>query len=113
VGVTGIALGVGGREDGVDEHEGADDLGGEAGALGVAVAELVGAAAVAHVVGALEALDEPHAADGAQALRDDVEQRADQGHLPRQEQTEGHGRVDVPTCIVSVSVCVCVTHTIQ
>nr|ACR37658.1 unknown [Zea mays] len=97
VGVTGTALGVGGGEDGVDEHEGADDLGGEAGALGVAVAELVGAAAVAHVVGALEALDEADAADGAQALRDDVEQGADEGHLPRQEQAEGHGRVDVPT----------------
>uniref|UniRef100_A0A0A9E504 Pip2d n=1 Tax=Arundo donax TaxID=35708 RepID=A0A0A9E504_ARUDO len=33
VGVTGAALGVSGREDGVDEHEGADDLGGEPRAL--------------------------------------------------------------------------------
>ena len=96
MGVTGVALGVGGGEDSVDEHEGADDLGGESGALGVAVAEPVGAAAVAHVEGALESLDEPHAADGAQALRDDVEQRAHQGDLARQEEAEGDGRVDVP-----------------
>jgi len=32
VGVAGVALGVGGGEDGVDEHEGADDLGAEPGA---------------------------------------------------------------------------------
>nr|ACN26214.1 unknown [Zea mays] len=95
--VTGVALGVGGGEDGVDEHEGADDLRGEAGALGVAGAELVGAAAVAHVEGALEALDEPDAADGAEALRHDVEQRAHQRDLARQEEAEGDGRVDVPT----------------
>jgi hypothetical protein len=98
--VTGVALGVGGGEDGVDEHEGADDLSGEAGALGVAGGELVGAAAVAHEVGALEALDEPDTADGAQALRDDVHHGADEGHLPRQEQAERHSGVDVPTCVV-------------
>ncbi|BAS79887.1 Os02g0629266 [Oryza sativa Japonica Group] len=97
VGVAGVALGVGGGEDGVDEHEGADDLRAEAGALGVAVAELVGSAAVPRVVRALEPLDEPHAADGAQALRDDVQHRPDQRHLPRQEQPERHRRVDVPT----------------
>ncbi|BAS90123.1 Os04g0521001 [Oryza sativa Japonica Group] len=95
VGVAGVALGVGGGEDGVDEHEGADDLGGEAGALGVAVAELVGAAAIAHVEGALEPLDEPDAADGAEALRYDVEHRAHQRHLARQEEPERHRRVDV------------------
>jgi hypothetical protein len=100
VGVTSVALGVCGGEDGVDKHEGADDLGGDAGALGVAFGELVGAAAVAHVVCALEALDEPDTAYGAQALRDDVEHGADERHLPRQEQAERHSGVDVPTCVV-------------
>jgi hypothetical protein len=38
----GIALGVGGGEDGVDEDEGADDLGAEPGAAGVARGERVG-----------------------------------------------------------------------
>ncbi|BAT01305.1 Os07g0448600, partial [Oryza sativa Japonica Group] len=96
MGVAGVALGVGGGEDGVHEHEGADDLGGEAGALGVAGGELVGAAAVPVVERALEPLDERDAADGAEALRHDVEDGADQGHLARQEEAERHRRVDVP-----------------
>jgi hypothetical protein len=95
VGVAGVALGVGGGEDGVDEHEGADDLGGEPRAGGVPGADLVGAATVARVEAALEALDERDAADGAQALRGHVQDRAHQGHLARQEEPECHGRVDV------------------
>jgi hypothetical protein len=93
--VAGVALGVGGGEDGVHEHEGADDLGGEPRSGGEPVADLVGAAAVSHVEAALEPLDERDAADGAEALRDHVEERAHQGHLARQEQAERDGRVDV------------------
>ncbi|CAL9124484.1 unnamed protein product [Musa textilis] len=101
VGVPSTALGVGGGEDGVDEDEGADDLGAEAGALGVALAELVGAAAVPDVVGLLEPLDEADATDRPQALRHHVEDGAHQRHLSRQEQPERHRRVDVPTCRAS------------
>ncbi|THU54852.1 hypothetical protein C4D60_Mb11t00420 [Musa balbisiana] len=101
VGVASTALGVGGGEDGVHEDEGADDLGAEAGALGVAGAELVGAAAVADEVGFLEPLDEADATDRPQALRHHVEERAHQRHLSRQEQPERHRRVDVPTCRAS------------
>ncbi|URD77289.1 hypothetical protein MUK42_03129 [Musa troglodytarum] len=101
VGVPSTALGVGSGEDGVDEDEGADDLGAEAGALGVALAELVGAAAVADVVGLLERLDEADATDRPQALRHHVEEGAHQRHLSRQEQPERHRRVDVPTCRAS------------
>jgi hypothetical protein len=97
VGVARVALGVGGGEDGVDEDEGADDLGGEAGALGVSGGELVGPAAVPAEVGALEGLDEADAAHGTEALRHHVEHRAHQGDLARQEQSEGDGRVDVPS----------------
>ena len=68
MGVAGAALGVGGGEDGVDEHEGADDLCAEPRPVGVPRRERVGAAAVPVEVGALERLDEPHAADGAEAL---------------------------------------------
>jgi hypothetical protein len=95
VGVASVALGVGGGEDGVDEHEGADDLGGEPRAGGVPGADLIGAAAVARVEPALEALDERDAADGAEALRGHVQQSAHQGDLARQEEAERDGRVDV------------------
>ena len=97
MGVAGIALGVGGREDGVDEHEGADDLGSEPCAGGVLGTDPVGAAAVARVESALESLDERDAADGAEALRGHVQDRAHQGHLARQEEAESDGRVDVAT----------------
>ena len=68
MGVAGAALEVGGGEDGVDEHKGADDLCAEPRPTGVPRRERVGAAAVPVEVGALERLDEPHAADGAEAL---------------------------------------------
>ena len=68
MGVAGAALGVGGGEDGVDEHKGADDLCAEPRPAGVPRRERVGAAVVLVKVGALECLDEPHAVDGAEAL---------------------------------------------
>uniref|UniRef100_A0A8R7Q183 Uncharacterized protein n=1 Tax=Triticum urartu TaxID=4572 RepID=A0A8R7Q183_TRIUA len=95
VGVPRLALRVGGGEDGVDEHEGADDLRGEPGALGVSRRELVGAAAVARVLGAVHGPDEAGPAHGAEALPDHVEQRADEGDLAGEEEAEGDGRVDV------------------
>ena len=94
--VARAALGVGGGEDGVHEHERAGDLGGEPGALGVAGADDVGAAAVPREVGRVERPDEAGAADGAQALRGDVERGAEQRHLPRDEQSERDRRVHVP-----------------
>ena len=89
-------LGVGGGEDGVHEDERADDLGGEGSPDGVAGGHLVGAATEG-VVGVLhDPLHDAHAADGAQALRHDVQQGAHQRQLPPHEQPERHGRVDVP-----------------
>jgi len=94
------ALGVGGGEDGVHEDERADDLGGEGSPDGVAGGHLVGAATEG-VVGVLhDPLHDAHAADGAQALRHDVQQGAHQRQLPPHEQPERHGRVDVPTYIM-------------
>ncbi|WVZ73081.1 hypothetical protein U9M48_021429 [Paspalum notatum var. saurae] len=93
--VPGAALGVGGGEDGVDEDEGADDLGSQAVALGVPGVDGVGAAAGGHVEPLLEALDDAGAADGAQALHDHVEEGAREGELARQEEAEGDGGVDV------------------
>ena len=106
-GVARRALGVGGGEDGVHEDEGADDLGGQGAADGVTREHPVGGArghrvgaAAEGVVGHLhDPLDDAHAADGAQALRHDVQQRAHQRQLPPHEQTERHRRVDVPACV--------------
>ena len=85
MGVSGAPLGIGGREDGVDEDEGSDDLCSQTGTLVVAGGEHVGATPVAVVVGALECLDQGHAAYGSQALSHDVHHRPDQRHLPRQK----------------------------
>ncbi|KAB8096443.1 hypothetical protein EE612_024891, partial [Oryza sativa] len=95
VGVPGVPLGVGGGEDGVDEDEGADDLGAEAVALGVAGRDDVGAAAGGLVQALLEALDDAGATDGAEALHHHVEEGPGEGQLPGEEEAEGDGRVDV------------------
>lgn len=78
VGVSGVALGIGGGEDGVDKDEGADDLSAEAIALGVARGDNVGTAAPHLVLTLLEALHDTRAADGTKALHNHVE------HRPRQ-----------------------------
>ena len=97
VGVPGAALGVGGGEDGVHEHERADDLGAEAVALGVPGGDGVGAAARGLVQRAPdERLHDAGAADGAQALHHHVVDRPRQRQLPGEEEPEGDGRVDVP-----------------
>ncbi|RWW16231.1 hypothetical protein BHE74_00023261 [Ensete ventricosum] len=95
VGVAGATLRVCGGKNGVDEDEGADDLGSEGGALGVAGCDLVGSTTKGVVLVLHDPLHDPYADDGSQALRHYVQQRPYQRHLPRQEQPEGHRRVDV------------------
>lgn len=97
MGVTSVALGVGGGEDGVHEHEGADDLRSQARARAVPRGDRVRPASEAHVERTLERLHQARAADCAQALRHHVRQRARERDLPRQQQPERHRRVDVPT----------------
>lgn len=96
--VSGAALGISGGEDGVDEDEGADDLSAETVALGVTAVDVVGATAVGHVGTLLEALDNTRTADGTKALHHDVEHCPCQRQLPRQEQSERHGWVNVTSC---------------
>lgn len=64
MGVSGISLGISGREDGVDQDEGANDLSTKAIALGVATGNYIGAATVAHVQTLLEALHHSSSTDG-------------------------------------------------
>lgn len=54
MGVSGISLGIGGGEDGVNQDKGTDDFSSQAGAFGVAMGELVRTAAVLVVVRLLE-----------------------------------------------------------
>ncbi|CAL9063385.1 unnamed protein product, partial [Musa banksii] len=69
VGVAGAALGVGGREDCVNEHEGADDLETESGDLGATCGHLVGSTDEG-VVGVIhDPLDDSDAADSSHALQ--------------------------------------------
>lgn len=73
MGVSGISLGIGSGEDGVDEHESADNLSTEAVALGVAVGDDVGAPALGLVEVRLEAFDNTGPADSTKALHHNVE----------------------------------------
>ncbi|RZR98148.1 hypothetical protein BHM03_00027462 [Ensete ventricosum] len=69
VGVAGATLRVCGGKNGVDEDEGADDLGSEGGALGVAGCDLVGSTTKGVVLVLHDPLHDPYADDGSQALR--------------------------------------------
>ena len=101
-GVARGALGVGGGEDGVHEDERAGDLGAEGRRDGEPAADRVRAAAQGVVeIAPHDALHHARAADGAQALRHDVQHGAHQRQLPPHEQPERHGRVYVPACMYS------------
>lgn len=101
MGVPGIPLGISGREDGVDQDEGANDLSAKAITLGVAGGDNIGTTTVAHVKPLLEALHHSSSTDGTQALHDNVEDGPSQGQLPGQEQPESHSWVDVSSCCSS------------
>ena len=98
MGVPGIPLGISGREDGVDQNEGANDLSTKAIALGVATGNYIGTTTVAHVEPLLEALHHSSSTDGPKALHNYVEDGPGQRQLPGQEQPKSHRRVDVSSC---------------
>lgn len=79
--VAGIALGVGGREDGVHQHEGAHNLRAQSVAFGVAMRHTVGTAAHALVEFWLKPFHHPCATDRAQALAHYVEHCSWKCHL--------------------------------
>ena len=96
--VSGVSLGIRGREDSVDKNKGANDLSTKAIALGVAMAHKVGSTTIGLVQVLLEALHHTSSTDGPKALHDDVEQSSCEGELPCQKESEGHSWVDVSTC---------------
>lgn len=95
--VSGISLGIGSGENGVDKNKRTNDLGAKTAALGVARGDEVSAAELLHVGGALESLHNAGAADSAEALHYDVEYSSGERQLPRQEKSERHRRINVAT----------------
>lgn len=95
--VTRAPLGVGGREDGVDKHKGADNLSAESCAVAVTSSDRVGTTAERVEVGTLEGLDQPNSGDSSQALGYDVRHGPDERDLTGQEKPESHSRVNVAT----------------
>ncbi|VFR03678.1 unnamed protein product [Cuscuta campestris] len=99
MGVPGISLGIGGREDGVDKDKSANNFSPKAIPLGVTVGHHIRPSAVSPIQRRLEALHHPGAAYGSQALHHNVENRPCQRQFPRQKQPECHCRIDVSTCL--------------
>lgn len=64
MGIPGIPLGISGREDGVDQDEGANDLSTKAITLGVATGNYIRTTTIAHVQSLLEALHHSSSTDG-------------------------------------------------
>lgn len=99
MGISSIPLGISGGEDGVDKHEGTNDLGAQPSAFAVASGEGVCAATILVEMGLIKSLDQPYATYGSQALSHHVHHRPHQRYLPSQEQPERHRRVNVTTCV--------------
>lgn len=100
--VTSTPLGVSGGEDGVDQDECTDDLGGHTGTDAITGGETVGAATVAGVVRGLEGFDQSHTANGTEALSHYVHHCSHQRHFTSQEQPKCHRRINMPTYFTKI-----------
>lgn len=96
-GVVGVAVGVGGGEDGEDEEEGSDHLGAERRPAGVAGRHLVGSAAEGTIMVLHNPLCDPNSDGGAQALRHHVQHRPRCRDLAHHRHPQRHRRINVPT----------------
>jgi len=97
--VPSASLRISGGENSVHKNKGSNDFSTQGSAFVVAVAHGVSPSTVPVVVGFLEPLRQPSAADCAGALCYHVEQRPHQRHLAPEEQPQCHCRVDVPPCL--------------
>lgn len=98
MGITGLALGVGRGEDGVDKEEGTKDFSPESGARGVPRLDEVSATAQRVVGAPHEGLGKPGPAHCPQTLGRRVADCPHQGQLPCKKQPERHGGIYVATC---------------
>ena len=99
MGVSGIPLGISGREDSVDKDKGAHNLSTQPITLCVARGHHIGPTTIGLIQALLEPFHHTSTTDGTQALHHHVEDGPGQGQLPCQEQPKGHCWVDVPTCM--------------
>ena len=103
MGVSSTPLGVSGREDGVNQHKGANNLSSQSNSGAVPIAKWVGSAAVLDVVALLESLHQRNTGYGPQRLSHHVQHSSHQRHLPSQEKPKCHRRVNVTSCSAKVT----------
>ena len=82
--ISGVSLGISGREDSVNKNKGSNNLSTKTITLGVAVSNNIGSTTQPLVVlWTFESLDNTSTTDGTKALHDHVEDSSCQGKLPR------------------------------
>lgn len=97
MGVSGISLGIGGRENSVDQNKCSNNFSGQTNALAIAILKLVYSPVEVPKQSLLEPLHHPHTANGSQTLRHHVQQCPEQRHSPGQKQPKSHCWINVPT----------------
>lgn len=96
--VTSAALGVGGGEHSVDQHERSHNLCSQSISLGVTMIDSIRSSTLCLVEVRLEAFHDSGSGHRTQALHDHVVECTVKRHLSRQEESESHGWVDVSSC---------------
>lgn len=96
--VSGIPLGISGREDSVNKDKSANNLSPKAITLGVAMVNNIGSTSQKLILVLLEALHNTCTSNSTKGLHDYVENSSCKGEFPCQEETKGHSWVDVSTC---------------
>lgn len=97
MGVSGVALGIGGRENSVNKNKSANNLGAETVAFGVSGVDNVGAAALGVVQGFSEPLHHSGTANRPKTLHHNVVHQSRKRHFPRQKQPKRHRRINMTT----------------
>jgi len=96
--ISGIPLGISGREDSVYQNKGANDLSTQSSTCTVPISEGISPTTILVVVRLLEGLHQPNSTDSPQALSHHVHDGSDQRHLASQEQPKCHCWVNVTPC---------------
>jgi len=98
MGISGIPLGISGREDSVDQNKGANDLSTQSSTRAVPISQGISPTTIPVVVRLLEGLDQPNSTDSSQALSHHVHDSSDQRHLAGQKQPKCYRWVNVTPC---------------
>ncbi|GAV91520.1 LOW QUALITY PROTEIN: hypothetical protein CFOL_v3_34914 [Cephalotus follicularis] len=98
MGVSGIPLRISSREDCVNKHKGANDLGSQSNALAVLIIEHIGPTTIQTVAAIWKALARP-TPQMAPALSHHVKHSTDQGDFACEEESKSHCWINVSSCI--------------